>query len=136
GQTARPPEEHQADVGQAVTIEVTVEQAQKITLAATVGELSLALRDVTNVDSDPVRTVSLGDLNISEALVTPDPPIVAAAEPEPAPTPEPEPDPVPAAAAPMPVAVTAPAEQFGSIGITRGLSREEYKINGAGQVVP
>jgi pilus assembly protein CpaB len=132
-QKVQPPEEQQADVVKAVTIEVTVEQAQKITLAASVGELSLALRDVTNVASEPVRTVSLRDLNISEALVTPDPSVVAEltdTESEPAPEPEPAP-------APVPVAITAPpAEEFDSIGITRGLSRSEYKVNSAGQVVP
>jgi pilus assembly protein CpaB len=132
-QKVQPPEEQQADVVKAVTIEVTVEQAQKITLAASVGELSLALRDVTNVDSEPVRTVSLRDLNISEALVTPEPPVVAElADTESQSAPEPEPLP-----APVPMAITAPpAEEFDSIGITRGLARQEYKVNSHGQVMP
>ncbi len=131
-QKVQPPEEQQADVVKAVTIEVTVEQAQKITLAATVGELSLALRDVTNVDSEAVRTVSLRDLNLGEAIVTPDPEVVAElatdtdAEPEPTPPP-----------APLPTAIPAPvAEEFDSIGITRGLARQEYKVNSTGQVMP
>ena len=129
-QKVQAPEEQQADVVKAVTIEVDVEQAQKITLAATVGELSLALRDVTNVESEPVRTVSLRDLNLSEAIVTPDPEVadVSADDSEPEPEPNPE---------PLPVAITAPAvEEFDSIGITRGLSRQEYKINSTGQVMP
>jgi pilus assembly protein CpaB len=131
-QRAEAPEEQNADVVKAVTIEVTVEQAQKITLAATVGTLSLALRDITNVDSEPVRTVSLRDLNLSEAIVIPDPEVVSDAdtdddsEPEPAPVPE-----------PLPMVVNAPAvEEFDSIGITRGTSRQEYKVNSTGQVMP
>jgi pilus assembly protein CpaB len=124
------------DVVKAVTIEVTVEQAQKITLAASVGQLSLALRDVANVDSEPVRTVSLRDLNISEALVTPNPPIMAdlpSLDDEgtmPAPAPEPIPALVPMAVQPP------PAEEFGTIGITRGLARQEYKLNSTGRVMP
>jgi len=136
--------EGKPDVVKAVTIEVTVEQAQKITLAASVGEISLALRDVQNVDAEPVRTVSLRDLNIGEALVTPDPPVMAQLPsldepmPEPeamqAPTPTPAPEPLPA---PVPTTVQAPpAEDFGMIGITRGLSRQEYKINSTGNVMP
>lgn len=129
-QRVQAPEEQQADVVKAVTIEVTVEQAQKIVLAARVGDLSLALRDVTNVDSEAVRTVSLRDLNLSEAIVTPDPEVAADVASES----EPEPEPVPE---PVPVAITAPAvEEFDSIGITRGLARQEYKINSAGQVMP
>lgn len=127
-QRAEAPEEANADVVKAVTIEVTVEQAQKITLAATVGELSLALRDITNVDSEAVRTVSLRDLNLSEAIVTPDPEVVAADDSEPEPEPIPE---------PLPMAVNSPVvEEFESIGITRGLARQEYKINASGQVMP
>ena len=129
-QRVQAPEEQQADVVKAVTIEVTVEQAQKIVLAARVGDLSLALRDITNVDSEAVRTVSLRDLNLSEAIVIPDPEVVAdvAAESEPEPEPVPE---------PVPMAITAPAaEEFDSIGITRGTSRQEYKINSTGQVMP
>jgi pilus assembly protein CpaB len=131
-QRVQAPEEQQADVVKAVTIEVTVEQAQKIVLAARVGDLSLALRDITNVDSEAVRTVSLRDLNLSEAIVIPDPDVVAdAATKE---DPEPEPEPIPE---PLPMAITAPTvEEFDSIGITRGLSRQEYKINSAGQVMP
>lgn len=131
-QRAEAPEEQNADVVKAVTIEVTVEQAQKITLAATVGTLSLALRDITNVESEAVRTVSLRDLNLSEAIVVPDPEVVPdvesddVAEPEPAPIPE-----------PLPMAINAPTvEEFDSIGITRGTARQEYKVNSTGQVMP
>ena len=131
-QRAAAPEEANADVVKAVTIEVTVEQAQKITLAATVGTLSLALRDIKNVDSEAVRTVSLRDLNQSEAIVIPDPDVVADAATDD--DSEAEPEPIPE---PVPMAITAPAaEEFDSIGITRGTSRQEYKINSTGQVMP
>ena len=131
-QKVQAPEEQQADVVKAVTIEVTVEQAQKITLAATVGELSLALRDVTNVASEAVRTVSLRDLNLGEAIVTPDPDVVAELASDTDADQEPEPTP-----APVPTAIPAPAsEEFDSIGITRGLARQEYKVNSSGQVMP
>ena len=129
-QKADQPDEGTADVVKAVTIEVTVEQAQKITLASTVGTLSLALRDVQNVASEPTRTVSLRDLNIGEANIAPAPVVaeladdVDALEPPPAPTPEPA------------VAMTAPAEEFDTIGITRGTARQEYRINSTGQVMP
>ncbi len=129
-QRAQAPEEQQADVVKAVTIEVTVEQAQKITLAATVGDLSLALRDVTNVESEAVRTVSLRDLNFGEAIVTPNPDVVAELDTDT----EQEPEPMPA---PVPTAIPAPAaEEFDSIGITRGLARQEYKVNSRGLVMP
>ena len=129
-QKADQPDEGTADVVKAVTIEVTVEQAQKITLASTVGTLSLALRDVLNVASEPTRTVSLRDLNIGEANVAPAPVVaeltddVEALAPPPAPTPTPT------------VATSAPAEEFDTIGITRGTARQEYRINSTGQVMP
>jgi pilus assembly protein CpaB len=123
-----------ADVVKAVTIEVTVEQAQKITLASTVGTLSLALRDVKNIVAEATRTVSLRDLNVGEANVTPSPELAeltADVEPEPlAPPPTPEP-----VATSAPIAL-APAEQFGTIAITRGTARQEYKVNSTGQVMP
>jgi pilus assembly protein CpaB len=70
-------------VGHAVTIEVTQEQAQKLTLAATVGSLTLVLRNESNSTATDARTVSVKDLRVGEAN-TPAPP---AAAPAPAPTP-------------------------------------------------
>src|SRR5262249_7348985 len=61
------------DVVKAITIEVTTEQAQKITLAATIGKLSLSLRDVANVELAPVKPVSVKDLGIAEAIGTVEP---------------------------------------------------------------
>lgn len=54
-------------VAHAVTLEVTPEQAEKLTLAATVGTLSLALRNMGNVDEVATRPVGLGDLRASVA---------------------------------------------------------------------
>jgi pilus assembly protein CpaB len=131
-QKADQPDEGTADVVKAVTIEVTVEQAQKITLASTVGTLSLALRDVQNVASEPTRTVSLRDLNISEANIAPAPVVAELAADVDALAPPPAPEP---AAAPA-IVTTAPAEEFDTIGITRGTARQEYRINSTGQVMP
>lgn len=47
----------------AVTIEVDTAQAQKLALASTVGQLSLALRSAGSTTASAVRRVALGDLN-------------------------------------------------------------------------
>ncbi|HKX09346.1 MAG TPA: Flp pilus assembly protein CpaB [Stellaceae bacterium] len=49
-------------VVKAVTLEVSPDQAQKISLARTVGTLSLALRNLANADPVPSRPISIGDL--------------------------------------------------------------------------
>lgn len=49
-----------------VTFEVTTEQAQKLTLAANVGTLSLALRNVASPPVEAVDRVTLIDLNETE----------------------------------------------------------------------
>jgi pilus assembly protein CpaB len=107
------------DVVKAVTIEVTTEQAQKITLASTVGRLSLALRDVSNVELAPVKPVSIKDLGITEAIGTVDP------KPEDKPVEKPV-----VKIVPKPKKDTLP-----SIGITRGTARQEYKVNKEGTVL-
>jgi pilus assembly protein CpaB len=107
------------EVVKAVTIEVTTEQAQKITLAATVGSLSLALRDVSNVELAPVKPVSLSDLGVAEAIGTVDP--------------KPEDKKV---QKPVVKIVSKPKESdLPSIGITRGTARQEYKVNPEGTVL-
>lgn len=50
-------------VAKAATVEVTPDQAQKLTLAAQVGTLSLALRNHADMDPAPVRTIGLSDLS-------------------------------------------------------------------------
>lgn len=113
-------EENKPDVVKAITIEVTTEQAQKLTLASRVGTLSLALRDVSNVELTPVKPVSIKDLGITEAIGTVEP------KPE-----DKKPE--------MPVVkiVPKPAKKdtLPSIGITRGTARQEYKVTPEGTVV-
>jgi pilus assembly protein CpaB len=112
-------ENNKPDVVKAVTIEVTTEQAQKITLAARVGSLSLALRDVTNVELTPVRPVSIKDLGITEAIGT--------VEPKPEDKKQ---------QTPVVKIVPKPAKDaLPSIGITRGTARQEYKVTPEGTVV-
>jgi pilus assembly protein CpaB len=53
-------------VVQAVTLEVSPEQAQKLTLASQVGSLTLALRNVLDAQAEIVRTVGVGDLKVGE----------------------------------------------------------------------
>jgi pilus assembly protein CpaB len=107
------------DVVKAVTIEVTTEQAQKITLAARVGTLSLALRDVSNVELAPVKPVSIKDLGISEAIGTVEP------------KPEDKKNQTPV----VKVVPKKPENALPSIGITRGTARQEYKVTPEGTVV-
>jgi pilus assembly protein CpaB len=112
-------EENKPSVVKAVTIEVTPEQAQKITLAATVGTLSLALRDVSNVELARVKPVSLKDLGITEAIGTVDP--------KPGETKLQKPI--------VKIVPKAKGDSLPSIGITRGTARQEYKVNPEGTVL-
>ncbi|MFA7430417.1 MAG: Flp pilus assembly protein CpaB [Rhodospirillaceae bacterium] len=59
-------------VARAVTLEVTPEQAQKLTLASTVGTLSLSLRNTLNTEAVAQRSVTLKDLRFGE-VNTPEP---------------------------------------------------------------
>jgi len=49
----------------AVTIEVTTEQAQKLMLASSVGQLALALRSAGSTGGDASRRIAIGNLNSS-----------------------------------------------------------------------
>jgi pilus assembly protein CpaB len=53
-------------VAKAVTVEVSPEDGQKLTLAASIGNLSLALRNFANPDAAATRSLSVGDLVPSE----------------------------------------------------------------------
>lgn len=53
-------------VVKAVTLEVTPVQAQKLVLAQRLGQLSLSLRNVTNVAAEKPKTVTLNDLRVGE----------------------------------------------------------------------
>jgi pilus assembly protein CpaB len=55
-------QKNKPSVAHAVTLEVTTEQAQKLTLAATIGTLSLALRNASNVEQIATSPVGLSDL--------------------------------------------------------------------------
>jgi len=51
----------------AVTIEVTTEQAQKLMLASSVGQLALALRSAGSTSGDASRRITVGNLNSSSS---------------------------------------------------------------------
>lgn len=53
-------------VVQAVTLEVSPEQSQKLTLASQVGSLTLALRNVLDAEAEIARTVGVRDLRVGE----------------------------------------------------------------------
>jgi pilus assembly protein CpaB len=56
-------------VAKTVTVSVTTEQAQKLALASSVGQLSLVLRSAGSVAAQTTRRVSLSDLNTVAAPV-------------------------------------------------------------------
>ncbi|MGC2856045.1 Flp pilus assembly protein CpaB [Novispirillum sp. DQ9] len=68
-------------VARAVTLEVTPEQAQKLTLASTVGTLSLSLRNLLNTDAVAQRSITLKDLRIGEVNGEDKPQVQAAPAP-------------------------------------------------------
>lgn len=53
-----------------VTFEVTTEEAQKLTLGATVGTLSLALRNVVSADAEEPSRMTLNELNMTSTSAT------------------------------------------------------------------
>lgn len=102
-------------VVKSVTLEINTEQAQKLTLAAKVGSMSLALRGVTDVSAQSVRRVGERDLAGTEIVM-------------PAPTPAV----LPAVAAPPPQrrrpVAKAPAPTGAVVGVTRATTRHEYRV--------
>jgi pilus assembly protein CpaB len=54
--------EKQQGIAKAVTLEVSPEDAQKLTLASSIGSLSLALRNYGSPDEVTARTLSVSDL--------------------------------------------------------------------------
>lgn len=68
-------------VARAVTVEVTPEEAQKLTLGSTVGSLSLALRHHTDGDAPAARPVGLSDLVAPPSAPLSDAPAAVAAAP-------------------------------------------------------
>lgn len=57
----------QPSVVRTVTFEVTTEEAQKLTLGATIGTLSLALRNVVGVEVEEPSRMTVSELNITSA---------------------------------------------------------------------
>jgi pilus assembly protein CpaB len=57
-------------VAKTVTVSVTTEQAQKLALASSVGQLSLVLRSAGSVAAQTTRRVSLSDLDTVAAPVS------------------------------------------------------------------
>jgi len=105
-------------VGRAVTILVTQEQAQKLTLAVTVGSLTLVLRNESDAVATNARTISVKDLRMGEAN-NPAPPVAAPA----------------AAPAPTPVVERTPApkvDPLARIEVFRGVQSSVVEVNGEG----
>jgi pilus assembly protein CpaB len=65
-------------VAKAVTLEVSPEDAQKLTLGSSIGSLSLALRNYSSADSAMPRSLSINDLVPAEKVAEP---IVQATKP-------------------------------------------------------
>jgi pilus assembly protein CpaB len=101
-------------VVKAVTFEVSTEEAQILTLAATVGQLSLALRNIASAGIEETKRVTLADL-FGGAIAA------AAMEEEAAPTVPP----------PAPVVTPAPPrDETIRVGVSRNFKRTEYRVRG------
>lgn len=108
-------------VVQAVTLEVSPEQSQKLTLASQVGSLTLALRNVLDAEAEIARTISVRDLRVGEV----NDPVADAKPSKPATT----------------KVVRAPGkalDPLASVKIFRALNGSEYKVEKerVGEVVP
>ena len=116
----------QPTIAKAVTLEVSVEDAQKILLAANIGRLSLILRQPVETKADPVRRVTAQDLGdeppAPRRTTTFQPPIVPVLTPPPPTTPPPTTP--PALSRPLPKPVAAETRQ---ISIWHGMKLEEYR---------
>ena len=98
-------------VVQAVTLEVSPEQAQKLTLASQVGSLTLALRNVLDAQAQIARTVGVPDLRVGEVNDA-----VAQAQPA-------KPEKTKVARAPGKA-----VDPLASVKIFRALNSSEYKV--------
>lgn len=112
-QEARRPEETKARVVNAVTLEVTPEQAEKIDLARNVGTLSLMLRNQVDTEDSATGGITRKDLFGEET------PVPTAAAPAPAAQ---KAAPVRRATAPRP-APRAPAEVPATVEVIRGTQK-------------
>lgn len=96
-----------------VTVEVQTVEAQKLVLAAGVGQLSLALRESASGDEEVTRRISLGDLSGEPAGTLVPQEVVAAVEPD-------IKEVAPIVVPPRPTTV--------SVGVTRGVVRDTYDV--------
>jgi pilus assembly protein CpaB len=101
-------------VAKAVTLEVTPYQAQKISLATNVGQLSLILRKAGDSTVVADRRVSEADLTESEA-------VARNVLPPPAPAPAP-------VAAPAKIEPAPERPSFADVTIVRNLKGQDYKV--------
>lgn len=99
-----------AKIARAVTLEVTMEQGQKLVLAGGAGALSLILRQSDTADPHPARRITLVDLSQTEAA-----------------PPEKPADEAPKTEAPAPEAV-APATTV-KVQVIRGSKPEEVEVD-------
>jgi pilus assembly protein CpaB len=109
-------DETKPKVVNAVTLEVTPEEAEKLDLSRSVGTLSLVLRN--QIDPKPGETAGA-----TKATLLKDEVVAAAAAPAPAPAPKPAPRPVVrrvAAPAPAPAAPAPPSAPRNCIEVIRG----------------
>ena len=106
----------QPTIAKAVTLEVGVEEAQKILLATNIGRLSLILRQPAEAVADSVRRVTEQDLDnrpaVAKMPVAPAPAPVAVAPP-------------PAVAQPAPAKPIAP--RAAQITVWHGMKSQEYE---------
>jgi pilus assembly protein CpaB len=96
-------------VAKAVTLEVSTKDAQKLTLAAGVGQLSLALREVASDKGENTGRVTTADLSAIAQGAT----VVERVEP---------------AIDPQPVAVVPEPPAHVSVTVYRGIEREVYDV--------
>lgn len=153
----------QPSVVRTVTFEVTTAEAQKLTLGATVGTLSLALRNVVSTEVETIERVTVSDINEGEASETLAAQQAAAAEAELAsrdvqlaeqaarlaaleeqlrnagsePAAPSEPVVVEKIVEKIvEVMVTPPEPEFVTIGVVRNGQRAEYRVGSDAEVVP
>jgi pilus assembly protein CpaB len=96
-----------ATVAKAVTVEVDTMSAQKLSLAGSVGALSLALRKAGETEVQDTRQVTIGDLGDPQSPQAPTPI---------------------QASAPVDPPRFAQSKQFATITVTRGTKTQEYSV--------
>jgi pilus assembly protein CpaB len=109
------------DVAKTVTIEVDTEDAQKLTLAQTVGTLSLALRKAGHTTAALPRRVTLGDLGPGTKYGDDGKPIPEKAELIAGGA-------APATAETPTVGKPGLLDPNAKVGVIRGMAREEYRV--------